>query len=111
MLNQTENHLLSQHSSLPTPLNDLSHPASPQRHIALQAHLARLEDGLVSSRLRAKADRFRQELKGRKSNQKRPQMAREEGCCVICWDNVDQGRLPELAGKGEAVERARGEAG
>jgi hypothetical protein len=46
MLNQTENHLLSQHSSHPTPLNDLSHPASPQRHISLQAHLARLEDGL-----------------------------------------------------------------
>lgn len=38
-------------------------------------------------------------------------MAREEECCVICWDKVDIGRLPELAGKGEAMERARGEAG
>jgi hypothetical protein len=38
-------------------------------------------------------------------------MGREEECCVICWDRVDQGRLPEVDGKGDAMERERGEAG
>jgi hypothetical protein len=38
-------------------------------------------------------------------------MGREEESCVICWDRVDQGMLPEVAAKGDTMERARGEAG